>query len=328
MRWMRFILWLVLGLGVLWGGYWFVGAHFVETTVVGWFADQRAAGIVAENTGVSVSGFADRFDVTVSDPHLAGPISGWGWKAPFAQVFAMTWKPWHLIAALPHSQVVEVPGGQKVTVASTRMMASLLMQPKSTLPPERLVMEGEGLALNSDAGWTLGAEKLVLAAETDPTRVNAVHLGADATNLALPAAVAALPDLGPVAALVHLDATVGLSVPLDWQMDGAQVLGVTLTSLHIIWGTLDLTAQGEVTPDATGLAVGKIDFTLKGWRSLPGVVVALGLVKPEMKVSVTRALEFLAASSHDPQVLTLPLTFKDGQMSLGPLPLGPSPALQ
>ena len=327
MRGMRFILWLGLGLGVLWGGYWFVGAHFVETIVVAWFADHKAAGLVAENTGVSVSGFADRFDMTVSDPDLADPATGWGWQAPFAQVFAMTWKPWHLIAALPHSQVIKVPGGQKVTISSTRMMASLLMQPKTSLPPERLVIEGEGLALTSDANWTLGAEKLVLAAEKDPTRANTLHLGADATNLGLPAPMAALPDLGPIATLVHLDASVALSAPIAWQMEGAQVLGYSLTSLHIIWGRLDLSGQGAVTADATGLAIGKIDFTLKGWRSLPSVVVALGLVKPEMKESLTRALEFLAASSPDPEVLTLALTFKDGQMSLGPLPLGPSPRL-
>ena len=326
MGWVRYLLSFCLALGIMWGGYWFVGAHYIDSTVNDWFAEQKAAGLVADNAGVSVEGFADRFDMTVTSPHLADPAAGWGWQAPFAQVFAMTWKPWHLIAALPHTQVVEVRG-EKVTVASTRMMASLLMQPKTGFPPQRLVVEGEGLALNSDANWTVGAQKLVLAAENDPTRAGSLHLGADAANLTLPAAVANLPDLGPTVSMVHLDATLALSSPIGWEMEGAQLMGLTVTQLHIIWGSIDLVAQGNVVPDATGLASGKINLDLKGWRSLPGVVVALGLVKPDMKVSITRGLEFLAAASPDPQVLHLALTLKDGEMSLGPLPLGPAPRL-
>ena len=326
MGWVRYFLGLVLALGILWGGYWFVGAHYVDRAVNDWFAEQKAAGLVADNAGVSVAGFADRFDMTVTSPHLADPVTGWGWQAPFAQVFAMTWKPWHLIAALPHTQVVDVPG-EKVTVASARMMASLLMQPKTGLPPQRLVVESAGLVLTSDANWTVGAEKLVLAAENDLTRANSLHLGADATNLTLPANLSNLPDLGPTVSTVHLDATLALSAPIAWQMEGARLAGLTVTQAHITWGTIDLVAQGNVVPDANGLASGKIDLDLKGWRSLPGVVVALGVVKPDMKVSITRGLEFLAAASPDPQVLHLALTFKDGEMSLGPLPLGPAPRL-
>lgn len=328
MRSMRFFLWFVLGLGVLWGGYWFVGARAVELGARAWFAQQKAAGLVAENDGIAVAGFADRFDLTVTQPHLADPVSGWGWQAPFAQVFAMTWKPWHLIAALPHSQVVQVPDGQKVTLGSDRMMASLLMQPSLSLGLERAVIEAEKLSLTSDRGWTSGTDKLVLAAERDATRANTLRLGADLTNLTLPAAYASLPDLGPVLSTIHFDAHVTLSQPFDLNMADPQVLDATLTELHVAWGTMDLTAMGDVKPDAAGLAQGKIDLRLKGWRALPAAVVALGLVPPSNEVTVQRGLEFLAKASPDPEVLSLPLTFEKGTMSLGFLPLGPSPRLR
>ena len=328
MRSMRFILGTCLVLGILWAGYWFVGSHYIEKGVRQWFADQKAAGMVAEASDISVAGFADRFDTTISDIHLADPASGWGWKAPFAQVLAMTWKPWHLIAALPHTQEVDLPDSEKITIGSTRLMASLLMRPQMTFALTRAVMEGEGLALTSDAGWTSGAEKAVLAVENDATRKNTAHLGADVTNLALPAEFAKSTDLGATMALLHLDAHVSLSEPIDFNMSDPQVLGAGITSLHIVWGALDLTGKGEILPDAQGFAAGKIDLDLKGWRKVPYVVVALGLVPAENRVTVQRALEFLAASSPDPEVLTLPLTFKDGTMSLGPLPLGPAPMLQ
>lgn len=327
MRSMRAVLWLVLVLGLLWAGYWFVGSRAVESSVAGWFADQQAAGMVAENKGIAVAGFADRFDLTVTEPKLADPATGWGWQAPFAQVLAMTWKPWHLIAALPHTQEITAPDGQKVNVNSSRLMASLLMKPAVGLPPRRLVVEGEGLALASNAGWTLGADKAVLAAEEDPTRTNSLRLGADVTKITVPASLATLPDLGPEAALIHADVSLGLSEPLAWAMEGAAVTAVHVTAVQVTWGKMDLTASGEVTANADGLAEGKVDMHLKGWQSLPALVVALGLVPPQNEVTVQRGLEFLSKTGKDPDVLTLPLTFAKGYMSLGPLPLGPAPRL-
>ena len=327
MRSMRFVLWFVLVLGLCWAGYWFAGSRAVEQAALKWFADQKAAGLVASNDGVSVAGFADRFDLTVTNPQLADPVSGWGWRAPFAQVFAMTWKPWHLIAALPNSQVIAVPGGEKITVGSSRLMASLLMQPSRTLGFERAVVEGDALTLTSDLGWTSSVDKIVLAAERDATRVNTLRFGADLTTLTLPEAAAHVPNLGAVLSKMHLDAHVTLSQPIDRNLSGAQVLDMTLTDLQITWGALNLTARGTVKPDAQGLAQGKIDLSLKGWRNLGAALVALGLIPPTNGVTVNRGLEFLAKASPDPEVINLPLTFAEGWMNLGPLPLGPAPLL-
>ena len=327
MRSMRFILWFVLGLGVVWGSYWFVGARIVRQDAEGWFADQRAAGMVAETSSITVAGFADRFDTTLNDIHLADPASGWGWSAPFAQILAMTWKPWHLIAALPHEQTIEVPDGQTVKLDSARMMASLLMQPELALTPVRLVIEGEALALTSDAGWTAGAETVVLAAENDSTRVNTVHLGADVKALTLPETLAHLPDMGSAIALLHVDAGATLTEPLDWDTTDPKVLELTLREAHLVWGPIDLVASGDLKAAADGRAEGEIDLGLKGWRNLPALVVALGLVPPQNQVTVERVLEFLSKTGKDPAVVNLPLIFKSGQMSLGPLPLGPAPRL-
>lgn len=327
MRAVRYLLWLVLGLGLVWGGYWFVGARAVEQQARDWFEEQKARGLVAENDGIAVAGFADRFDLTVTGVHLADPDSGWGWQAPFAQVFAMTWKPWHLIAALPHDQVITVPGGQKVTLTSSRLMASLLVSPTPALPLRRAVVEGEGLSFASDAGWSLSADKTVLAAEGLTSPANSLRLGADLTRVTLPASLSAVADLGPVLASLHLDAAVTLSQPIDRNLDRPELRDLTLTLAHAVWGPLELSAAGHLAPDANGLAEGKIDLDLKGWRSLPAVAVALGLVPPENEVTVQRVLEFLSKTGPDPDTLHLPVTFKSGQMALGPVQIGPAPRL-
>ena len=106
---MRKLLFLMVVLVALWSGYWFVGSNAVREGVNGFFADAATQGLVAENTGVTVAGFPNRFDLTVEGLHLADPASGAGWNAPFVQVFAMTWKPWHIIAAFPPEQEVVLP---------------------------------------------------------------------------------------------------------------------------------------------------------------------------------------------------------------------------
>jgi len=327
MRWVRFLLWLVLGLGVLWGGYWFVGARALERAAQAAFEDQRAAGFVANNSAISVAGFADRFDLTISDPHLADPVSGWGWQAPFVQILAMTWKPWHVILALPPTQAIQSPDGQNVTLTSSRLMASVMMQPTPALPLKRAVVEGEGLTLSSSQGWRIGVDKGVLAAELSPTLANTLRLGADVGVLTLPQAYANLKDLGPVLTALHLDASVTLSQPIDRTLRDPHLLGLSLTQFHITWGAVDLTATGEIKPDAKGLASGQIDLHLTGWQSLPAAAVALGLVPPANEVSLQRGLEFLAKASPDPKVISLTLKLAEGQMTLGFIPLGPAPLM-
>lgn len=78
---MRVILWLGLGLGVAWGGYWFVGSRAVEFQVTAIIADARNQGFEATTSAISVAGFPNRFDLTLTDPHFRDPASGWGWQA-------------------------------------------------------------------------------------------------------------------------------------------------------------------------------------------------------------------------------------------------------
>ncbi|MDZ4134328.1 MAG: DUF2125 domain-containing protein, partial [Paracoccaceae bacterium] len=107
---MRVLLAVVLGLAMLWGGYWFVGARALEQGGAAWFADQTAQGRIAMRDSFGVRGFPNRFDLTVEGLRLADPATGYGWQAPFVQIFSLTYKPWHIIAALPPEQQFQTPG--------------------------------------------------------------------------------------------------------------------------------------------------------------------------------------------------------------------------
>lgn len=320
---MRGILWVVLAVGILWAGYWFVGSNAVERAATDWFAKAAAQGIEATQDGISVAGFPNRFDLTVTQPQLLARATGWGWQAPFAQVFAMTWKPWHVIAALPNTQTVMTPD-QTITLLSSKMQASLRLIPSPDLALAEAVIEGHDLQANSDKGWQMAAKTLVAAVASQK---NDQHLGLDITDLAIDPAMA--PTLGGVVSTVHLDAVVSFTAPLDRHIAETQpqMTTVTLANFHAVWGELTVAAAGKVIADADGFATGNVDFHFKHWRSIPPLLIAMGLVEPGFGKSITGGLEALAKSGPDPETLDLTLTFADGRMNFGPLPLGPAPRL-
>jgi hypothetical protein len=326
---MRALLWGILAIAGLWSGYWWVGSTAVERSAVDWFAAQSAQGLQASHDGIGVQGFPNRFDLTVTAPNLSDPARGLGWTAPFVQIFAMTWKPWHLIAALPNTQEVTV-ADQTVTITSTHMLASLLLHPGTALALNETRLDAAEVGFASSLGWSLTAAQINASTLQDATRadthrlglaVNAVTLGADLARTVAPADLPARIDL------IHLDAYARLTAPIDRLAAQTRpaLAALDLADVRLIWGALKLTAKGALKADGSGFAQGEIALRIEGFRRIPPLLVALNLVKPELAPTLARALEVLAEGAADANVLEITLKCADGRMSLGPVPLGSAP---
>jgi hypothetical protein len=337
---MRKLLFLLLAGSALWSGYWYVGSNAVRDGVEGWFADAGAQGLVAEKAGLSVSGFPNRFDLTIDGVRLADPGSGAGWQAPFVQVFAMTWKPWHIIAAFPPEQQVFIPD-DVITVASQDLKASLRARPSTDLPLAEVRLAGASLALTAQQGWTLGLGEFTLGLRADPALGDAGYeLGFDLAPLTPdPGFVTAvkavtIPDLPPSDLPDVIESLWGsiylsFSSPLNRHAGEARphLRRVEVNQLNFAWGSLAATAMGVVEADDQGYAAGRITVEVTNWDRLPAVLVAAGIVKPEVAPTIARGMQALAAQSPDLTVLSLTLVLEDGQMSFGPFPLGPAPLM-
>ena len=329
---MRKLLFLLVLGTALWSGYWFVGSSALRQGAEDWFTTSAARGLVAERTDLRVAGFPNRFDVTVEGLHLADPASRTGWRAPFVQVFAMTWKPWHIIAALPPDQVLTLPD-QEITVKSAGLLASLRARPNATLPLAMTVAEADNLNLQSNLGWTIGAGRSVLSlaavAGTEADYILAMDIAGltpdpDWLATALPQG-----DLPPALSVIKLRATLTLTAPLDRHLGEAspRLQAVNLTDTLVNWGDVLLAAQGRIVPDDQGRASGRVEMSLTNWRRILPLLVGTGAIQPQLAPTVETMLASLAQQTGDPEVLKLPLVLEDGWMSLGPVPLGPAPLL-
>lgn len=341
---MRKLLILLLIASALWSGYWFAGSSAIRSAAEQWFADQTRAGMVAEKTALSVVGFPNRFDLTVEGINLTDPQSGFGWQAPFAQIFAMTWKPWHIIAALPPEQVITTPDDE-ITLKAEGMMASFRASPTPDLPLAAVIAESGPFTATSTSGWTVGAYRAVASIKSVETVAN--EAGVDehmfdantyimsldieelAPDPAVMAAIVAEAGLPPVINEVRVLGSAQLTAPLDRHIGNSVVTPVVLKldSLLIRWGELEIDASGKLTPDAAGFAEGRIEFEVTNWQKMVPILVATGAIKPEISQTVENMLGAMAKETGDPDVLKLPLILNEGRMSLGPLPLGVAPML-
>lgn len=326
---MRGLLIVVLALGTLYSGYWVLGSIGLQKAAEGWFASQATSGMEATNSGLEVDGFPSRFDLTVTDLHLADPVTGFAWDAAFAQVFSMTWKPWHVIAALPNTQKFTTPDAE-ILLASTTLMGSLKVVPGSALALDAVIVEGADLSATSTLGWVVKAARAQLSTRQDATLANGHEVNVTVTGLVPdPVVMVGTADLPAVIESAQIDVVMGFSAPID-RFAGEtrpQLKALTVKQGLVRWGDVELTLQGALVADEGGLAEGRIDLTLINWRRILAPAVAMGLIKAEVAPTVENMMALMAQQSGDAAVLELALVMKAGWMSLGPLPLGPAPRM-
>ena len=326
---MRALLWVVVAAAVTWGGYWFAGARALETAAQTWFRTQTDAGLVAEHSALSVRGFPNRFDLTVTDLRLANPATGYGWTAPFVQILSLSYRPWHIIAAFAKQQQLQTPW-QDLAVASDKLQGSVVFVPGTNLALDRLTVVGDGMRVTSDLGWTVGVDTLRFATRQVESNGTRHEIGLEMLGLQPdPGVTAALPDFPETLEKLRLDALVTLTVPLDRRAGQSypRASHVDVKEVRLVWGTLVLSGSGSIAAAADGLAEGRIALRLTNWRDAMPLAVAAGLITAEVAPTWQNMLALLAAQTGTPEDLDLPLIFARGRASLGPFPLGPAPRM-
>ncbi len=325
---MRVILWLVAALAVLWGGYWYVSAgalrHGTEAALTAMQTEGRA-----DFSAIDLGGFPARFKLTVTDPALRDPNGGWTWRAAQVVVHALAYDPGQIIAVLPADQTLTV-GRETIALRTTDMRASAAFGLATALPLQHAEAVSGAITATSDLGWALSGDALRLAIREEDPATFRYRLGAEATSLTLtgvPAEILTRAGLRNGPGRIRLDADATFDRALDRTV--AEVpprpTAADIRSLELDWDKLSLRGSGMLSIDASGAPDGTLSLSLTNWQGLPPLLVAAGMIPPDMETSLTQSMGQLAMLSGTPDELSLPLSFKAGWVALGPLPLGPAP---
>lgn len=320
---MKLLTIIVLALAGLYSAYWVVVARTLDGQLQTGLAAAAAQGWQIESESLTTGGYPSRFDVTARDLVVTAPGGAVTWRAPLVETAALSYAPNRVILALPASQTVAVQG-RTFTIGSDGLRASLGVAPDTSLALNALTAEARSLDLASDRGgsWQTGAALLALRPDGTARGSYAAYLGL--ANVMPGVALSAAPD-GP--AQVTVDATVLLDRPLDRSaLTGVppQVQRLSLTTADVTWGKLRLTADGTLDVDAAGVPTGRIMLELTGWQDVLTLIAEVGMFDPRLLGIIRNGASFMAAGQ---DTLTLPLTFADGRMALGPVPIGAAPRL-
>lgn len=330
---------LVLALGVIWCGYWVVGSRMVRSGIETWFAEAPIRQMQAENAGVSVRGFPNRFDVTIDQIRLADLDGRYEWQAPFVQLFALSYKPWHVIAAFANDQTLGTPFGQ-FDLASDRMRGSMVVSPNAALDLQRLRVEGQALRLTrvQDQGLTgqaladraVTVAGLNLATDIQDHNPQSHRIGLELTDVALPARLTGGAGAVRMIPKLRLDAVLNFSAPIRLQAQEVPpvLTGIRLSDARADWTDASISASGDLTPDAFGQAQGQLTLRIDNWQRGLELLQEIGLLNDSTHRALERGLRVVARLGSDRNRIEVPLTLADGQMRIGFVPVGPAPFLR
>lgn len=330
---MRKLLIIILGLSALWSGYWYVGSSAVEGGITTWLSQQRGGGLNAQYSTLKTRGFPNRFDTTIRDLTLTSPKGDIIWSLPFFQIFALSYQPNHIIAALPKEQTLRL-ASESISITSEQMKASVVFETGTSLALDRTSVVIDDIKLNSTRGWATSIQSANFATRQTDIRENAHDIAMSVTDYRPPKGFMAQFD--PNATLPDFIETVSLMVTLGFDgkwdrfaLEGPQpqLMDLQLDDLQLSWGNIDLSAKGSLLVDLNGHLNGQIDVDAKGWRRLVQVAVDAGLLRPNISGTVENLLQQMAEISGDSDTLSAPLKFENGSMGFGPIPLGPAPRL-
>ncbi|MGL4311716.1 MAG: DUF2125 domain-containing protein [Paracoccaceae bacterium] len=329
---MRALAWIVAVLTALWGGYWFVGSRVVKSAALNAVETLRADGNTLDYSDLSLRGFPNRFDLTLTDTVFSPVGGGFRWQAPFVQSFALSYRPNEVIVVFPPEQKLTGPMGEMV-LSATDLRASAAVAASTDLPFENSVLIGKELRLSAQPGGNFTAREMRLASDRQEDRPLAHRIGLEITSLGLdPALMARIDPKGQMPKAldtVHVDAVVGLDLPLDRHLAGRSPhpTDIALTEARLIWGAVQITASGNLTVSANGVPQGRIEIRTLNWRPLLQLAIGADIVSPDAARTVEKLLKAMEKASGAANTISLPLVFAEGRMSLGPLPLGQAPRL-
>jgi len=336
---MRKLIAIIVILSGLWGGYWFVGSTALETGLKDYLATKHRANdpIQIDYSDLSVRGFPNRFDTRLSDIKVTDAANSISWAAPFFQIHALSYKPYHIIAALPHSQTLRLPD-QELQIASDEIKGSVVFAAGALLDKaleiDRSSIVMRNLAVTSNMGWKTAIKEGNIATRQTPANPLHYDLAVSANAIALPDELRmSIDPAGQQPAVfdrISLDSTLAFTHPwnlLAKRADTPQLAEIKVADLTLLWGDVQFQASGTLQIDRNGYPNGTLDLVATNWQEMYQLAENADAVDPDFSQTIQNGLRVLADMSSGENVIKAPLNFANGQMLLGPLPIGPAPRL-
>lgn len=329
---MRRVIWAVLVLALIWGGWWIWAAQAARQTTEQWFADRRAEGWQADFAALDISGFPLRFDAMMTLPALADPDTGVAVTTSGVTFSAPAWWPGDVTVRLPQDPITFASPESRATLNMDQAVAELRLHPGSALELEEALLTSGAWSLSAPLGDILSAADLNASVRQVGAGQASYSVALSAAGLqpgTVPRAALRVPTSWP---LTFDKFALDMQVAFDriWDRRAIEVGRPQPRSLRIelaeaAWGDLQLRAAADLTIDAQGTPDGTLSLQARNWREMLTLAEAAGVLPSAVRPQAESVLSALAQATGDPRSINVDLTLRNGLILLGFVPLGQAP---
>lgn len=331
---MKRLLISVCVLAALGGIAWGVGAMVTQTAATRWLEGRGAEGWVTNTSDVSVSGFPLAFETTFTALELADPETGLAWSAPTFRLEQQVFRLDRLAAYWPQTQTIASPE-ERVTLTSSTMVANLDVQPANRFALDDARGVVSALEVSSSAGWSMRMAEAELSATRVAEAVQIYDVNLTAQQMVPPDAWRDRLDPGGLLpdAIDRAIADTRITFDAPWDMDAIEVARPQISQLQIdeinaAWGDMLFRASGTLEVTAGGVPEGELAVRAENWRAMVDLAENAGVLPERMRPTAEAMLQVLAGMNGSAENIDATLSFSNGRVFIGPLPLGPAPSLR
>lgn len=331
---MRKLIALVVVAATLYGGYWFVGRSQIQSKLSEALVEIDAGPMDISYGSLNTKGFPSRFDTTFTDLVIDDPDARVRWETPIFQLLALSYQPNNVRAYFPQEQIIVVDG-ERFTLFSEVMEARGQVSASTALTFQQAQLDMTNPRLRTEEGAELALSRFRADIYQTQENERTYDTYFEAFSIVLPEVIRTLFDpenlQPPAIQNLRYEGQIDLTAPIE--LNGNSSVPVEIAALRIIelafeWGEISLSAIGDVTPDEIGLLNGSFSISARNWQQVLDLAVATGAIPEDQRLLIVGMAASIDETPHVPDTLTATLSIVDGQMALGPIPLGAAPLLR
>ncbi len=321
-------------------GTWLWARQALGEGIARWRDQQIERGYAIDYAGPEFGGFPFALSVSFREPRVTTP-QGLTWQGPPVLGAAKLWDPFTIDLRFPglHRLNASEEAIRAATGTELPREADIAVEDASgrvVLRPDGKVQSASvdlaSLVLSGPQVETATLQRLT--ARLGPLRpasgetLEELDLVGEVLGVALPAGRGGL--LGDRVDRVSLDSTLVGGIPPGkpaealpaWRERGGRW---RFQRLAVLWGPLDLRAEGVLALDAALRPAGEFETEMKGAGKIIDRLIESGEIKPEAAFAARLALAAMGRpdSVTGESVLAAPISLRQGMLYLGPIPLVP-----
>ncbi len=325
---------VIVVFALLWCGWWAVASAGLQRGIVKWVEARRAEGWQADVREIEKKGFPTRLNARLHDVAFADPAAGVAVSMDQFDILAPVYWPGYVTVVLPETPITLASPSLRASLIAKNAQADLRLRPGPSLPVQSVTFKAGAWVLETALGGVAGADDIHLSMIQQSSGQPVYDLKVDTTNMtpgAVPRAFLGVPDDWPLAfATFTADMTVGFDEIWDrraLERRRPQPRTIALKLAKFVWGDVSILATGDLKVDTEGQPTGDVSIKAENWPVMLDMAENAGYLPSSFRPQAEQMLKALAQMTGQTTGLDLTVSFKDGRMAMGFIPLGPAPRI-